>query len=175
MVVVLIGVLINSNSKINGYEQVLNVSIGQENNMDTTEISSTNIRDWSHDYTLVDSVEWDIDRDDVEESIELYVSAARGEDGEWAFDCGQKWLVLVKRDTKEYVIFEDHIQHGEMEVRVYEIYGSEGDISFHISTVLDSTASLVIDEFTYIKSNDTFIKDKILDRDNVNYINTIEI
>ncbi|MBO8155880.1 MAG: bZIP transcription factor [Bacillaceae bacterium] len=64
--------------------------------------------------------ESDLDQDGEKEIIELYVDAAKMDNGEFAWDDGQPWLLVVKDEGKTYPLFHDYVQLGSLKFWVME-------------------------------------------------------
>ena len=65
--------------------------------------------------TLYKKINVDIDGDGEEEVIELHVNAGKTENGLFAWDDGQNWLLVVKDGEKTYPLFDDYVQLGSID------------------------------------------------------------
>lgn len=65
--------------------------------------------------TLLERIYEDIDGDGDDESIELYTSAKIAPDGMMGWDTGHHWTLLVRTGEKIFPVFDDWIQHGELQ------------------------------------------------------------
>ncbi|GFN22693.1 hypothetical protein TAMC210_10090 [Thermanaeromonas sp. C210] len=45
----------------------------------------------------------------------MYTSAQRNPDGLMGWDDGQRWLLLVRKGGKIFPLFNDYVQHGQIE------------------------------------------------------------
>lgn len=65
--------------------------------------------------TLYKEMKLDVNGDGQEESIELYVNAGIMDDGQFAWDDGQNWLLVVKDGEKTYPLFDGYVQMGTID------------------------------------------------------------
>lgn len=101
-------------------------------------------------FNLVQSVEWDINKNGEEDKISLYTTAEIDSKGDIMLDDGQEWALIVSTDKGEFELFNDYIQIGSLDFYVFEI-----DQDFFITTVQSSTANLTITEYKY--AGDSFV------------------
>ncbi|MEZ7172072.1 hypothetical protein [Sporosarcina sp. OR05] len=80
--------------------------------------------------TLYKEMTLDIDRDGEEEIIELYVNAGKMEDGQFAWDDGQNWLLVVKDGEKTYPLFDEYVQLGSIDFSTATFDGKPGVVMF---------------------------------------------
>ena len=100
--------------------------------------------------TLLDSLIIDFDKDEDEETVELYTSAEKY-NGEIMWDDGQNWMLVVRDSDKDYVLFEDYVQLGGI-----SFYAYFQDEDFVISTIQSGTANLKLTEFKFDKDENSF-------------------
>ena len=103
--------------------------------------------------TLLDEYIIDFNNDGYDEIIAMYVAAGRDDKGEIMWDDGQRWVLVVHGDNKDYVLYDDYVQLGSIEFNVF----TEDD-DFYIVTKSVRTASLTVTQYEYKKSDDSFIK-----------------
>ena len=101
---------------------------------------------------LLDSYEFDINGDGVEEVIAMYANAEQGSDGEIYWDDGQDWLFLVEGQDQDYVLFNDYVQLGSIRFHIYTV-----DEDFYITTIQSGTANLDIMEYKFDKESKEFV------------------
>lgn len=101
---------------------------------------------------LLDSYEYDINGDGVEEIIAMYANAERGSDGEIHWDDGQDWLFLVKGQEQDYILFDDYVQLGDIRFHIYTV-----DDDFYITTIQSGTANLDIIEYKFDHDSQEFV------------------
>jgi hypothetical protein len=65
--------------------------------------------------TLLERTYDDTDSDGDKESIELYTSAQIARDGQMGWDTGHQWVLLVKKGEEVFPLFDDYVQHGELQ------------------------------------------------------------
>lgn len=129
----------------------------------STTIEATDKVDYS-DLTLLDSMKIDFDKDGNEEAIELYTVAGRGPDGEIAWDDGQNWILVVKDNDKDFVLFEDYVQLGGI-----SFYAYFEDEDFVVTKIQSGTANLTLTEYSFDKNSNNFVcTEKFAAKGNVN-------
>lgn len=84
--------------------------------------------------TLLERMYADIDNDSNNESIELYTSAEIAPDGLMGWDTGHQWVLLVRKGEEIFTLFDDWVQHGELQFWV--VYFNEDKIEGPESTDL---------------------------------------
>lgn len=114
-------------------------------------ISPSESKDYS-DLTLLDQSKIDYNNDGTEETISLYTVAGRGPDGEMAWDDGQNWILVVRDNDKDYVLFENYVQLGAI-----SFYAYFEDDDFVITTIQSGTANLIVTEYRLDKDSNNFI------------------
>lgn len=102
--------------------------------------------------TLLDSYEFDINDDGVEEVIAMYVNAEQSPEGEIYWDDGQDWLFLVQGQDQDYVLFDDYVQLGNIRFHIYTV-----DDDFYITTIQSGTANLDIMEYKFDRNTQEFV------------------
>jgi len=105
------------------------------------------------DLTLLDEYIIDFNQDGFEERISMYVSAGRDESGEIMWDDGQRWLLVVHGDGKDFVLFDDYVQLGTIH---FNVLTEEDD--FYITTISSRTANFAVTQYEYHKEQDLFIQ-----------------
>ena len=60
--------------------------------------------------TLLDEYIIDFNNDGYDEIIAMYVAAGRDDKGEIMWDDGQRWVLLIHGDNKDYVLYDDYVQ-----------------------------------------------------------------
>lgn len=122
-----------------------------ENNMTEKRISPEN-KVSTEGFILLDSYEFDINGDGVEETISMYTNAEKGSDGEIYWDDGQDWLFLVEGKEHDYILFKDYVQLGNIKFHIYTV-----DDDFYITTIQSGTANLDIVEYKFDQESKEFI------------------
>ena len=102
--------------------------------------------------TLLNEYNIDFNNDGYEEIIAMYVAAGRDSNGEIMWDDGQRWVLVVHGDNKDYVLYDDYVQLGSIQFNVFT-----EDNEFYITTTSVRTASLV-SQYFYNEANDLFIQ-----------------
>ncbi|MFE8698681.1 hypothetical protein ACFYKT_20520 [Cytobacillus sp. FJAT-53684] len=73
--------------------------------------------------SLYKEITFDIDKDGEDEIIELYVNADRMENGLFAWDDGQTWLLVVKDGNKTYPLYDGFVQLGSIDLSTATLDG----------------------------------------------------
>ena len=125
-------------------------SIDDDDNNSFQEILAENIISIDG-LTLLDQYIIDFNDDGYEEIISMYVTAGRDSNGEIMWDDGQRWLLIVHGDNKDYLLYDDYVQLGSIQFNVF----TEDD-DFYIVTKSVRTASLTVSQYIYDKDDDSF-------------------
>ena len=120
----------------------------------------------TEDLTLLERMYFDVFNDGKDESIELYTSAERGPDGLMWWDTGHRWLLLVRNKDKIFPLFDDWVQHGQIEFCVVAFNKSrivspeDADLETHIY-VMKNGQSISLFDYYWDKQNHYFKKEII--------------
>lgn len=101
--------------------------------------------------SLLDSYEFDVDGNGDEEIISLYTTAEKDENGEVIWDDGQNWKLLVEGADKDYILFDDYVQLGNI-----KFYAYTSDDDFYLTTIQTGTANLKLTEYHFDKQDNNF-------------------
>lgn len=123
------------------------------------------------EYTLLDEYQIDIDDDATSEYLALY-AVVEVMDGDYCWDDGQKWLLLVRDESQEYVIFDDYIQLGAIEAYVYEDLTED---TFHITTLLKASAGISIKDFIFDRNERIFYEKEVFGVSNINNFSQLKL
>lgn len=105
------------------------------------------------DLTMLDEYEFDFKGNNIMGNINTYTNAQKDENGEIMWDDGQRWVIVVHSEDKDYVLFDDYVQLGSINSYVYTI-----DDNFYIATLSTGTANLTLKSYFYDKDKDVFIE-----------------
>lgn len=130
--------------------------------------ASTELRD-TNELTLLDEYEIDIEGDGQMENVQMFTAAQRDQSGNIMWDDGQNWLLTVRGDDREYVLFEGYVQLGEIK---YWAYTAGNDSKLHITTLQPGSASLQVMDFVYDAKKDGFEGTEIFNPENVNLMHS---
>jgi hypothetical protein len=77
--------------------------------------------------------------------LSIYTNAEKLDDGEFGFDCGNDWLVIMETSWGHYPLFpRKHVQHGDVNCEVYYAWGGDNYDVFHVLiTVRYGTAYVI--------------------------------
>ncbi|WP_342506023.1 hypothetical protein [Sporosarcina sp. FSL K6-2383] len=138
------------------HEQLMN----QQVNNDYAMIIAKEIE--TYPQTLYKKTALDIDGDDEEEIIELYVNAGKSENGLFAWDDGQKWLLVVKDGEKTYPLFDDYVQLGSIDFSMTTFDGKPG-----IVMLKTQHSDRTVQKFTYDKNEKGYQKETVYKKENM--------
>lgn len=116
------------------------------------------------DLTLLERMYFDVLNDSRDESIELYTSAERCPDGLMGWDTGQRWLLLVRNENTIYPLFDDWVQHGQIEFSIVALNKSQvvspesADLETHIY-VMQNGQGISLFDYYWDKQNKHFKKE----------------
>lgn len=117
-------------------------------------------------YELLSSFSYDIDNDSTDELIAMYALIERDSSGELMFDDGHQWMVVVRSERGDYVLFHGYVQLGIIDMYVYE---DEGDLT--VATLMNGSSMLSLSKYEYNKTRDVFTHTRLFTEDgNVNML-----
>ena len=141
---------------------------GNENNLKSDQVaeqekiyaSTDSLPDRSY---LVDSLIIDINNDEINEMISLYVDAER--DGKRIlWEDGHQWWLTVRLDSGTFVLFNKFIPFGAARFWVIE------EDNYHIVLLSDSPHSLEMVSYQMLQEEDAFVRNTALNlHGNVRY------
>ncbi|MDN4606231.1 hypothetical protein [Sporosarcina highlanderae] len=112
--------------------------------------------------TLYKKVTLDLDRDGEEEVVELYVNAGKTENGLFAWDDGQTWMLVVKDGEETYPLFDDYVQLGSVDFSTTIFDGKQG-----IVMVISQHADKTVQKFTYDIKEKGYQKETFYKKENM--------
>lgn len=139
------------------HEIATNQQISDDNSM----ITAKDIEQYPQ--TLYKKITLDIDGDGEEEEIELYVNAGKMDNGQFAWDDGQNWLLVVKDGEETYPLFDDYVQLGSIDFGTTTFDGKPG-----IVMLKTQHADKIVQQFTYDKNEKGYRKETVYKKENVN-------
>ena len=113
--------------------------------------------------TLYKKASVDLDEDGTEEQIELYVNAEKMENGLFAWDDGQNWLLVVKDGEETYPLFNDYVQLGSIDFST-TIFDEQPGIVMLTAQHADRT----VQKFTYDQHKNGYQKETFYKKENSN-------
>lgn len=121
--------------------------------------------------TLLDRENIDFNGDGKLDTISMFTTAQRDENGEMMWDDGQKWFLLINDEDNEYVLFDDYVQLGTLQ---FWVFTSKDE--YHIMTLQTGSAVLKLSDYTYDYKKESFVKKDIFNPEflNVIYSSTIK-
>ncbi|WP_339252327.1 hypothetical protein NSQ43_01120 [Sporosarcina sp. FSL W8-0480] len=112
--------------------------------------------------TLYKTAVLDLDRDGEEEIVELYVNAGKTDDGLFAWDDGQTWMLVVKDGEETYSLFDEYVQLGSVDFSTTII-----DKKQAIVMVMSQHANRTVQKFTYDQNEKGYYKETIYKKENM--------
>lgn len=123
-----------------------------------------------NNYTLLEEYLADFNHDSIEDKVELYAQISVTEDGEYMWDDGQKWLLLVRSNENIYVLYDEYLQLGKLDVKLYNSFDEN---SIHLTTSLEAGAGYLIKDYTYNIEEDYFEEEYIFGKSNIGWIQKV--
>ncbi len=120
------------------------------------------------EYSLLASYEYDINEDKIQETIALYTSAKKDSNGEILWDDGQKWVLVVQEEDKDYELYNNYLQLGTINFAVFT-----AEDGFHITIVEDAVISPTVVDYIFNKEESSFIPS--IYSDSLKNVNTLYI
>ncbi|MDR2939971.1 MAG: hypothetical protein LBV08_06565 [Clostridiales bacterium] len=104
---------------------------------------------------------------DSEATLSLYVGAEKNSDGNFSFDDGQDWLLILETKLGSYQIFpRQYVQLGGVSCSVF----NDEENVFHILVTVQQTAGYQIFDYIFDENSNTFEQTKIYDAGGINFI-----
>ncbi|WP_153009904.1 hypothetical protein [Sporosarcina koreensis] len=142
-------------------KKALELDLNQQVNNDYSMIVAKDIEKYPQ--TLYKTTTLDMDGDGEEEVIELHVNAGKTENGVFAWDDGQTWLLVVKDGEKTYPLFDDFVQLGSIDFSIARFDGKLG-----IVMIMRSHSDRIVQKFTYDKKENGYQKETFYKKENTN-------
>lgn len=136
------------------------LEMNQQVNNDYSMILAKDIEKYPQ--TLYKTTTLDLDGDGEEEVIELHVNAGKMEDGLFAWDDGQNWLLVVKDGENTYPLFDDFVQLGSISFSTARFDGKPG-----IVMIKSQHSDRTIQKFTYDKAEKGYQKETFYKKENI--------
>lgn len=109
----------------------------------------------------------DMDQDGNDETIEVYSQGQVDDEGQYLFDDGQEWALILRKDNQIYPLFErSYIQLGGLEYTIYEDYDDYERI--HIIVAYNTGAAIMYYDCTYDEESGFIRRDSLYDVGNIN-------
>lgn len=155
---------LEKNALLNTVEEerkALELAMNQQVNSDYSMILAKDIEKYPQ--TLYKKTTVDIDEDGEEEVIELYVNAGKMENGLFAWDDGQNWLLVVKDGEKTYPLFDDFVQLGSIDFSTTTFDRKPG-----LVMIKTQHSDRTVQKFTYDKNENGYQKETFYKKENTN-------
>jgi hypothetical protein len=118
----------------------------------------------SYPISLYDQTTFDLDGDGEQEQIEMYVNAEQAENGEYIWDDGQNWLLVVKDGDKTYPLFDGWVQIGKL-----SFWLLESDEKPMLILLKTGTAEFNLQTFTFNEEESGYLQEIHFNPENVNF------
>jgi len=109
--------------------------------------------------SLVGETTWDLDHDGTDEEIELHVDADR-EQGQFIWDDGQRWLLLVRDGEKTYPLYDAFVPLGVVE---FWVFSEEPELVFKV----EEGVRLMMYTVKYNAESDEYVLALVLNAENL--------
>ena len=107
---------------------------------------------------------------DENAKLSIYVNAEPGSDGEFAFDDGQEWIVLLETTMGDYPLFpRKYVQLGSVSCVVYNEYVDDSTRP-HFLITERQTAGYRIYDCIYDEEQAAFMVEPVYEADGINFI-----
>ncbi len=168
-VMALVYVFLNEDNSIDNEVDNPNIEPGNEVKNQIIKPIVASEKDMNH-YTLLEEYLVDFNNDSIEEKVELYAQVGVAEDGEYMWDDGQKWLLLVRSGENIYVLYDEYLQLGKLDVKLYKSFDEN---SIHLTTSLEAGAGYLIKDYTFNIEEDYFEEEFIFEETNISWIQKV--
>jgi hypothetical protein len=118
----------------------------------------------SYPISLYDQTTFDLDGDGELEQIEMYVNTEKDETGEYMWDDGQNWLLVVKDGDKAYPLFDGWVQIGKL-----SFWLIESDAKPMLILLKTGSAEFNLQSFTFNEKENSYIQEIHFNPENVNF------
>lgn len=140
--------------------KALELAMNEQVNNDYSMILAKDIEKYPQ--TLYKTTTLDMDGDGEDEVIELHVNAEKMEDGLFAWDDGQNWLLVVKDGEKTFPLFDDFVQLGSIDFSTTRFDKKPG-----IVMIKAQHSDRTIQKFTYDKAEKGYQKETFYKKENI--------
>lgn len=111
----------------------------------------------------------DIDKDGESEWVEVYWQGNMDANGEYLFDDGQNWALVLRKGDEIYPLFEkSYIQLGGLEYVIYEDYDDYNRT--HILVTYNTGAAVMYYDCTYDEESGYIRRNSLYEASNINKI-----
>lgn len=141
-------------------KKALELDLNQYMNNDYSMIVAKDIEKYPQ--TLYNTTTLDMDGDGEEEVIELHVNVGKTENGLFAWDDGQNWLLVVKDGEKTYPLFDDFVQLGSIDFSTARFDNKPG-----VVMIMRSHSNITMQKFTYDKNENGYQKETFYKKENI--------
>ncbi|MDR2898994.1 MAG: hypothetical protein LBU94_01620 [Clostridiales bacterium] len=108
---------------------------------------------------------------DSEAMLNLYVSAYKNDNGEFFFDDGQDWLLVMETDIGNFSIFpRQYIQLGEVSCNAF----TDSDNVFHVLITVSQSAGYKIYDCIFDSERSVFVMKTIYEMSGINSLSRTE-
>lgn len=118
-------------------------------------------------WTKIEEVKIDLDRDGREDTLGLYTTAQRDEQGNMMWDDGQNWLLLVQSGAQFYPLMAEYVQLGSVYFTVSK-YIEDGTIK--VSTIVPTGANLSLVNYHFDWEKEGFVEESLYSAREDNFI-----
>lgn len=98
----------------------------------------------------------DTDGDGSDENIVLLTSAEYDEDGEFFWNDGQNWALLVEDRNENYLLLNEYLSAGSVYFEVLDLYMEKGTQP-QINVIVSTTSSFSITSYAFSKDENGYV------------------
>jgi len=113
--------------------------------------------------------EVDMDNDGSHETIEVYCQGEIGPDGNYLFDDGQEWALILRKGENIYPLFErSYIQLGKLEYTAYIDYDDYERL--HIMVACKTGANIIYYDCTFDEESGHILRKQVYEANNISIL-----
>ena len=102
--------------------------------------------------------------------LSIFVNAEKDENGDFLFDDGQEWAVLMETSLGNYPLFRrQYVQLGGVSCIVYNDY-TDNDMVSHVLVTVEQTAGYQLYDCVFDSNKEAFMVIPIYDAQDINFI-----
>ena len=118
-------------------------------------------------WTKIEEFEFDLTNDGQTDFIGLYTMAAQDAKGNFMWDDGQQWLLMVQAGDKFYPLLAEYVQLGNV---YFTVSQEMEDLKSKITVLVPTGANLKLESFTYDVEQQGFVQEMLYDSPEDNFL-----
>lgn len=120
----------------------------QQENISVRKIEPSSLPADILDWTEVSRYTGDVDGDGANENVVLVTEAKKDKNGELLWNDGQNWALYVDGSEKDYVLFKNYVNIGNVYFEVSDYYMKDGVVP-RINLILSTGASFSLKGYSF--------------------------